>query len=93
MENFITYLVIAIVAGVFSGFKEYSRAKRLYHGTAVKQCEAMNGVYRIFAKTKRYTKSIVVAERHDETLQCLILDTDPPSDIIKIEDGHMSSFS
>lgn len=89
----ISYFVSAIAAGVFWGLNEYFRAKRLYHGTAVKQCEAMNGVYRILAKTKRYTKSIVVAERHDETLQCLILDTDPPSDIIKIEDGHMSSFS
>lgn len=76
----------------FGGVSEHFRAKKQYHGTVIPQAEAMNGVYKILGKTKYYVKTIALAERHDGTLQSLKLDTDPTSDIIKIEDGHVMSF-
>ncbi|GEM_PF-4407589 len=86
------YIILGIVVMAAMYDMGKAKAKKEWHGNVALQAEAMNGVYKIIAKTRWYAKTIVVAERHDGILQCLKLIVDPPSDIIKIEDGRVISF-
>lgn len=89
----ISYLVSAIVACTFWGISEYFRAKKKWYGTAVLQSEAKDGAYRVLAKTKRYTKIIIIAERSDGEICCLLLKSDLEVNIFRIMDGHVLPFN
>lgn len=66
-----------------------------WRGTAVYQINAKDGVYSVIGTIDKLdiAKTIVIAERHDGKIYCLILENNPQVKVFKIKDGHVRPFN